>query len=250
MKVKQLSLFNFVEAQEVKQKHKTRVKMPPKHNTDEFYDYDGFVDKFKTKKTTDDCYTPARVYDFVLEWVKQNADIEGKEILRPFFPGSDYQSFFYPENSVVIDNPPFSILSEIVNWYLRRNIKFFLFCPFLTSFIKGGDCCYVIAAVEIEYANGAKVRTNFITNLFPERLIITGDFKELEPPRKNYSKVALPDNIITSARLGKFVKRGVNVRIFQDYNYIRNYRGYKLYGGGMILTDENLGKIKALATQL
>ena len=27
----------------------------------EFEDYEGFVDKFKTKKTTDDCYTPPEV---------------------------------------------------------------------------------------------------------------------------------------------------------------------------------------------
>ncbi len=30
------------------------------------YDYDGFVEKFKPKKTTDDCYTPPEVYDVVL----------------------------------------------------------------------------------------------------------------------------------------------------------------------------------------
>ena len=31
-----------------------------------FDDYDGFVEKFKPKKTTDDCYTPPAVYDYVL----------------------------------------------------------------------------------------------------------------------------------------------------------------------------------------
>lgn len=30
-----------------------------------FEDYDGFVEKFKPKKTTDDCYTPPDVYDCV-----------------------------------------------------------------------------------------------------------------------------------------------------------------------------------------
>ena len=28
-----------------------------------FEDYDGFINKFKPKKTTDDCYTPEPVYD-------------------------------------------------------------------------------------------------------------------------------------------------------------------------------------------
>lgn len=32
-----------------------------------YYDYDGFVEKFKPKKmTTDDCYAPPDVYDVVL----------------------------------------------------------------------------------------------------------------------------------------------------------------------------------------
>jgi hypothetical protein len=28
-----------------------------------FLDYEGFLDKFQPKKTTDDCYTPANVYE-------------------------------------------------------------------------------------------------------------------------------------------------------------------------------------------
>lgn len=31
----------------------------------QFDDYEGFVNKFKPKKTTDDCYTPDWVYEFV-----------------------------------------------------------------------------------------------------------------------------------------------------------------------------------------
>jgi len=244
--VKQLSLFDYVPPVRINTNRRParHLIQPPKHNTETFIDYESFVEKFTIKKTTDDCYTPKHVFDYVLKWVQDNADIDGKEILRPFYPGGDYKHFYYPENGVVIDNPPFSILSEIVKWYLAQGIKFFLFCPFLTSFIKGADCCYIIAAAEIEYANGAKVRTNFVTNLFTDRLIITGDFKCLEPAKKNLSKIELPENIVTSARLGKYVKPGVTVRISQDYNFIRNYRGVKLFGGGIILTDENTKKLK------
>ena len=31
-------------------------------------DYDGFVEKFKPKKTTDDCYTPETVYNAIRDW--------------------------------------------------------------------------------------------------------------------------------------------------------------------------------------
>lgn len=51
-----------------------------------FEDYDGFVEKFKPKKTTDDCYTPPAVYDAILGWLRENVDIENRVIVRPFYP--------------------------------------------------------------------------------------------------------------------------------------------------------------------
>lgn len=48
-----------------------------------FDDYEGFVEKFKRKKTTDDCYTPKEVYDVVLNYVDERYPLEGKEIIRP-----------------------------------------------------------------------------------------------------------------------------------------------------------------------
>ena len=80
-------------------------------------------------KTTDDCYTPANVYAAVQSWAVQRYGLEGAEILRPFYPGGDYQAADYPEGCVVIDNPPFSILSEICAWYDEHGVRYFLFCP-------------------------------------------------------------------------------------------------------------------------
>jgi hypothetical protein len=70
-------------------------------------DYEGFVEKFKPKKTTDDCYTPSKVYDVILNFVDINCNLSRKEIIRPFFPECDYESIEYNSNFVVIDNPPF-----------------------------------------------------------------------------------------------------------------------------------------------
>ena len=36
--------------------------------TDEDLKYQEFVNKFKTKKTTDDCYTPPEIYAVVRNW--------------------------------------------------------------------------------------------------------------------------------------------------------------------------------------
>lgn len=98
-----------------------------------FNDYDGFCEKFKPKKTTDDCYTPENVYETVRRWAVNRYALEGAEIVRPFWPGGDYEAADYPEGCAVIDNPPFSILANIVAWYNAHDVRFFLFAPSLTS---------------------------------------------------------------------------------------------------------------------
>ena len=103
-------------------------------NVKKFNDYEGFVDKFKPKKTTDDCYTPPAVYQAVLDYVKETYNLpDDTLVLRPFYPGGDYESVEYPEGCIVIDNPPFSIFSKIVDFYTKRGIRFFLFAPALTT---------------------------------------------------------------------------------------------------------------------
>ena len=79
-------------------------------------EYQAFVDKFKPKKTTDDCYTPPLIYETVKDWACKKYGIDPKNIVRPFYPGGDYEHFAYPDECVVLDNPPFSILSKYANF--------------------------------------------------------------------------------------------------------------------------------------
>ena len=51
--------------------------------------YDEFVEKFKPKLTTDDCYTPPLVYEAVLKWCRGHIDMGDAEVVRPFYPGGD-----------------------------------------------------------------------------------------------------------------------------------------------------------------
>lgn len=64
---------------------------------------------------------------------------------------------------MVIDNPPFSCFKEIVNFYRENGIEFFLFGPALT--IGNADASLVITGCNIKYQNGAKVPTEFATNI-------------------------------------------------------------------------------------
>lgn len=71
--------------------------------------YEEFVEKFKPKKTTDDCYTPPEVYEAVAEWTASEYKLDRENFARPFYPGGDYEHFDY-DSKIVVDNPPFSIL--------------------------------------------------------------------------------------------------------------------------------------------
>ena len=63
-----------------------------------FLDYDGFVEKFKPKKTTDDCYTPPNIWEAVRGWVFNRYGLaDDTPIKRPFWPDGDYEREKYPD---------------------------------------------------------------------------------------------------------------------------------------------------------
>ena len=157
-----------------------------------FTDHDAFVEKFETKKTTDDCYTPKAVFDLVLNYVNANCDLSGKTIIRPFHPGGDFEAIEYEPNHVVVDNPPFSIISKICRFYIDNNVPFFLFAPHLTLFSSDIDCTHIVVGGSVTYENGAVVKTSFLSNMFGDAKII-GDaglyegFKKLQELNKAIS---------------------------------------------------------------
>ena len=224
-----------------------------------FTDYEGFVEKFKPKKTTDDCYTPAAVYGAVLDWVDKNLmPLKGKNIRRPFYPGGDYEreAEDYGPNDVVIDNPPFSILASIRSVYLRNNIPYFLFAPALSLFSAPRDGaaieCYICADATIIYANGAKVRTSFVTNMERSgtRVWVCGSLgrrlTEISAAQKatvSLPKYTLPESVITPATLGRISTRGIDFKIpAAECAFIRTLdsmkaKGKAFFGGGYLLSE-------------
>jgi len=215
-----------------------------------FTDHDAFVEKFEAKKTTDDCYTPPEVFDIVLEYVNQHYDLTGKTIMRPFYPGGDFESMDYPLDAVVIDNPPFSIISKIAKFYLQHGIGFFLFAPHLTLFSSDIDCTHIVVGGDITYENGAQVKTSFLSNLFGDAKII-GDaalaakFKALADSKKiNLPKYVYPPNIITVSHVAWVVERGISLRI--NKGHTRHCRGLEaqkkhgkaIFGSGFLISEK------------
>ena len=143
-------------------------------NQEDNEEYNDFVNKFKEKHTSDDCYTPKNIYDAAVDFVENEYKVNKKDFVRPFYPNGDYKKYKYKDSDIVVDNPPFSIYSEIVNFYTKNNIKFFLFAPGLTFLTcKNKDVTYIVSSEhEIVYQNGARVNTNFVTNLEKSDVLI------------------------------------------------------------------------------
>ena len=217
-------------------------------------EYKEFVGKFKPNKTTDDCYTPKLVYDAVADWASTRYGFDRSLIVRPFFPGGDFEQFEYPDGCVVLDNPPFSILSKIVRFYDGKKVPFFLFAPALTQLgilCGRNSVCCLTAHVDITYDNGANVKTSFVTNLDAEHAIDTAPDLRVSVKRANdenirRSKAELPKYefpmcVATSARLGWLSAHGEKYTVRKsDFCFVRSLdsmgaRG--IYGGGILLSE-------------
>jgi len=217
-------------------------------------EYQDFVDKFKPKKTTDDCYTPDNIFEAVVGWVSKEYGVQAEQIVRPFYPGGDYVRHNYPEGCVVVDNPPFSILAEIIRFYCKNGIKFFLFGPTLTIFSgRDQDVTWIPVGVGVTYENGACVNTSFITNMdscmvrtAPElyKTIEAANDENLKSMHKELPKYSYPDHVLTSAIAARWSKYGVDFRLDKkDGVFIAALDEQKecdkaVFGGGVLMSDK------------
>ena len=179
--------------------------------------YEDFVNKFKPKHTTDDCYTPPKVYDAVLEWARQYLGIGSRTVVRPFYPGGDYEHYDYPDNCVVVDNPPFSIFAKIVDFYQEQGIDFLLFAPGMSSIRK--NCTYIGVGVSVTYENGAVVNTSFVSNMMGDLVCTTAprlaeavrkaNCETQRQSKKSIRKLSFPDCVLRATELHTITRAGI-----------------------------------------
>ena len=220
---------------------------------DDGENYRGFVDKFKPAKTTDDCYTPENIYEAVAGWVAEEYGVDRESFVRPFWPGAAFEYCEYPEGCVVVDNPPFSILQRIVNFYMAHGIRFFLFAPALTLLRRRYDVCCIACGISIIYENGASVNTGFVTNLEPGTVLRTAPelYAIIDPintanekkGKAHPPKYEYPDQVVTSAICNRWSKYGVDFKVMaEDCRIITALDSMKqkdktIFGYGLLLSE-------------
>lgn len=242
-----------------------RDRMERGELSDDDEEYQEFLKKFEAKKTTDDCYTPDNIYEAVRDWAAEKYEIGNAAIVRPFYPGGDYKSEKYPSGCVVIDNPPFSIISEICEWYTSKKINFFLFAPTLTLLgIMRGAANYVACGCGVVYENGASVNTSFVTNMGGNKIVAAADLRKVldDENKKNLKKLhrelpkySYPDEVLTATMLCYMAAHGVSLEISErDAHFIRALDAQKasgkgLFGSGFLLSEKTAAE-KAAAEKV
>ena len=226
-------------------------------------EYDAFVAKFKARHTSDDTFTPENIYNCVRDWAVRKYRLEGAEIVRPFWPGEDFTKAEYPEGCVVIDNPPFSIMSKIVRFYNDRGVRYFLFCNGLTalSLVRDRRASVVVAGVSISYDNGASVHTNFVTNLSGDVLLEAApdlhdaierinDANRKETKRR-VRRLAYPDGIVTAGLLDYLAVHNVPFKVARRGALFlsRLDCGEQPFGGAFLLSPRAAAKHAAAARE-
>ena len=192
--------------------------------------------------------------EVINSYVERRWGIDRSRFVRPFYPGGDYENFDYAADAVVVDNPPFSILSKIKRFYLAHGIQFFLFCPSLTAF-SGWDerLDTIVCDANIVYENGAEVRTAFITSLPSEYVAESAPDLGAEISRvcdeirnrtvKSNPKYEYPDEVLTAARLQWMAAHHTELRIRRGecckISALDSQRavGKTIFGSGLLLSE-------------
>ena len=213
-----------------------------------FTDYEAYVAKFAdAPKTTDDTYTPPDVYEAVVGWLSEKGKITGgTRIIRPFYPGGDFEGADYPPGCAVIDNPPFSIVSKVCKWYVSRGIGFFLFCPALTSARLSDFCTVIQIGVPIRFENGVRLPVAFASNMFGSAAAIAaGDLTQKidgcesqKKDTKEIRKIQWPAEVLTVSALRSIAADGGAFELDRRCSVmVLKIGGEEIFGGAWLSAE-------------
>ena len=100
-----------------------------------------------------------------------SSTLSGYTAIEPFYNGDNYTAIDYT-NKVVVDEPPFSQLMDILNYYRTNGVYFFLYIPALcdiTALTRHNRTLIDTGATLIKQ-NDVTTFTSFITNLEPSNV--------------------------------------------------------------------------------
>lgn len=100
-----------------------------------------------------------------------SSTLSGYTAIEPFYNGNDYTAIDYT-NKVVVDEPPFSQIMDILNYYRTNGVYFFLYIPALCDIpeLTRHSRALIDTSVTLIKQNDVTTFTSFITNLEPSNV--------------------------------------------------------------------------------
>ena len=161
---------------------------------------------------------------------------------------------------------PFSILSQIITFYIEHDIKFFLFAPGLLL-INLASKYYdrfnrLCTHATITYENGARVVTGFVTNLADDGIVLETCPElrqkvmdaQAENGKASRPTYRYPDNVITPALCNKYASHGIRFQVpaaeCARISALDEQKAVNkaVYGSGFLLSDRLATQIREAET--
>lgn len=229
-------------------------KRPGENLTPE--EYEAWLSSFDTPHTTDECHTPEPLYKAVLNYFIKKYNLQDKSIIRPFYPGGDFENYPYKEGDVVIDNPPFSLTAKIIRFYTSNNIPFITFLPAQTCLHYAPLCTLIIPREQMTFSNGATIAVAFATNLTPD-IVLESDpeleeiLKQVERERrqtKTRPSYIYPPETLSFSEIATFSNAGVAYTLPREeyLTLIKKLNGRELFAIRAVISDKEAEKVKKL----
>lgn len=196
-----------------------------------FTTYQEYLETYNKEPTTDDTFTPDGVMEIVNDYVARRWNLDPATFIRPFWPGADYTAEDYT-GRVVVDNPPFSLTSEVERFYIERGIPFFLFAHGMTCINRASsDCLHIVIKHDIKFTNGVTLPVAFVSNLPADNVLeyseeLDGAIYKLQWSRtRTRTRTEWPDYVRTVSR----VKRD-HIPVPKGAEMITSVDGRHLFG--------------------
>ena len=163
---------------------------------------------------------------------------------------------------MVIDNPPFSIMTKIVSFYMERGVPFFLFCYHNTSaWLTQSGATVIYTDLAIRFDNGAKIPIAFATNLTPRyRAIASPKLRkaimcapsQAEHRTKSQKSYAYPHNILLFSQISVLAKHGKEFYIEKERSRTHNNtysEGEAGFGSCFLVDDYTADEARRMADE-
>lgn len=145
--------------------------------------------------------------------------LSGYTVIEPFYNGDDYTDVDYT-NKVVVDEPLFNQIMDILEYYRTNGVYFFLYIPALCDITKltRHNRALIDTSVTLIKQNDVETFTSFITNLEPSNVKL----KTYPTFRENLINANAYERALRQQKITVMRNEVSNLMLYTSEDYVTN----------------------------